>query len=94
MALFPSANPQRYDERMTDDPHIAAVAAATAKFVKARAALEATILEALRAPDAKPTKVAAASPWTPAYVRAFARKNGIEPDPSYKARGKKPAAQD
>ena len=71
---------------MTDDPNIAAVEAATARFTKARAALEAAILEALRAPDAKPTKVAAASPWTPAYVRAFARKNGIEPDPSYQKR--------
>lgn len=71
---------------MTDDPHIAAVAAATARFLKARTALEDAILEALRAPDAKPTKVAAASPWTPAYVRAFARKNGIGPDPSYEKR--------
>lgn len=78
---------------MTDDPHITAVAAATARFTKARAALEAAILEALRQPDAKPTKVAAASPWTPAYVRAFARKNGIEPDPSYRNRGKAAEAQ-
>jgi hypothetical protein len=70
---------------MTDD-HLAAVAAATKRFTKAREDLEAAILNALRQPDAKPTKVAAASPWTPAYVRAFARKNGIEPDPSYAQR--------
>jgi hypothetical protein len=70
---------------MTDDP-IAAVAAATKRFTKAREDLETAILNALRQPDAKPTKVAAASPWTPAYVRAFARKNGIEPDPAYAKR--------
>ncbi|MEU6235931.1 hypothetical protein [Kitasatospora sp. NPDC047058] len=70
----------------TDDPHVAAVAAATKRFTQARENLEMTILEALRQPGAKPTKIAAASPWTPAYVRAFARKNGIEPDPSYKQR--------
>lgn len=70
---------------MTDD-HIAAVTAATKRFTKAREDLEAALLEALRQPNAKPTKIAAASPWTPAYVRAFARKNGIEPDPSYAKR--------
>lgn len=82
---------------MTDDPHIAAVAAATARFTKARAALEDALLEALRQPDAKPTKIAAASPWTPAYVRAFARKHGIEPDPAYQKRtaaSRKAAADD
>ncbi|MEV8324595.1 hypothetical protein [Kitasatospora sp. NPDC056731] len=69
-----------------EDPHVEAVAVATRRFTEARDALEKAILEALRQPKAKPTKIAAASPWTPAYVRSFARKNGIEPDPSYKNR--------
>lgn len=65
---------------------IAAVAAATAELAAATTALEAALLAALSQPDAKPTKVAAASPWTPAYVRAFARKHGIGPDPAYAQR--------
>ncbi|MFD5564480.1 hypothetical protein [Kitasatospora griseola] len=70
---------------MTDDP-IAAVASATKRYNKAREDLEAALLAALSQPGAKPTKVAAASPWTPAYVRAFARKHGIGPDPAYAQR--------
>lgn len=65
---------------------VAAVAAATAELANAATALEEALLEALRQPDAKPTKIAAVSPWTPAYVRAFARKHGIEPDPAYQKR--------
>lgn len=78
---------------MTDDP-IAAVAAATKRYNKAREDLETALLNALRQPNAKPTKVAAASPWTPAYVRAFARKNGIEPDPAYAKRNATRKADD
>lgn len=81
--IFSDAH-QRYPDAMANPDHIAAVAAATERYAQARANLEAAILAALRAPDARPTRIAEASPWTPAYVRAFGRKHGIEPPERYR----------
>lgn len=69
-----------------DDPRIAAVKAATEKYENARQAVEKVVLDALRAPGAKPTRIAAVSPWTAAHVRKLARDHGIQADPAYQQR--------
>jgi hypothetical protein len=79
-----------------DDP----IAAAAGRYKraddaakKARDALTELVLEALRQPDAKPSDIAKRAAWTPAYVRKLARDNGIEADPSYRARTEKARAR-
>ena len=69
-----------------DDPHIAAVKAATKQFDKARHAVEQAIFAAYRAPGVKRTEIAEASPWTAAHVRKLVREEGIGPDPAYRDR--------
>ncbi|MBF6138144.1 hypothetical protein IU501_34815 [Nocardia otitidiscaviarum] len=61
--------------------------AATRKHKRATESAEAArkevldaALEALRAGE-RPTDVAAASPFTPAYIRRIAREHGIDPAP-------------
>lgn len=60
---------------------------------KARATLTDLVLEALRAPDAKPTDIARRAGWTPAYVRKLARDNEIAADPTYQERTEKARAR-
>lgn len=45
---------------------------------EARRVVTAAVLDALRAGE-RPTDVAERSPFTDAYIRRFARENGIEP---------------
>jgi hypothetical protein len=60
---------------------------------KARATLTELVLEALRAPDAKPVDIARRAGWTPAYVRKLARDNHITADSDYQARTEKARAR-
>lgn len=69
-----------------EDPHIAAVKAATTKYERAREAVEQAIFAAYRTPGVKRTDIAAASPWTAAHVRKLVRDEGIGPDPAYESR--------
>ncbi|MEZ0069794.1 hypothetical protein ABIA32_005841 [Streptacidiphilus sp. MAP12-20] len=69
-----------------DEPHIAAVQAATAMFDQARKAVEEAIFAAYRAEGVSRTAIADASPWTAAHVRKLVRDAGIGPDPAYARR--------
>lgn len=84
---------------MTTDPPDP-IAAAAARYKRdnekakaSRKELAALVLEALRDPNAEPIDIARRAEWTPAYVRKLARDNGIEADPSYKARTEKARAR-
>jgi hypothetical protein len=84
---------------MTTDPPDPVTAAAARykrdneKAKASRKELAALVLEALRDPNAEPIDIAKRAEWTPAYVRKLARENGIEADPSYKARTEKARAR-
>lgn len=76
-----------------DRPAIERIRRATAKYRRAEKALDEArseardaVLDALRAGE-RPTPVADASPFTPAWVRALARENGIEAQPRKKTAG-------
>ena len=84
---------------MTTDPPDP-IAAAAARYKRdndkakaSRQELTDLVLDALREPDAKPIDIAKRAEWTPAYVRKLAREQGIEADPSYKARTEKARAR-
>lgn len=84
---------------MTTDPPDPITAAAARykrdneKAKTSRKELTALVLEALRDPKAEPIDIARRAEWTPAYVRKLAREDGIEADPSYKARTQKARAR-
>lgn len=82
----------------TDPPDTIAAAAArykrdNDKALASRKELTNLVLDALREPDAKPIDIAKRAEWTPAYVRKLAREQGIQADPSYKARTEKARAR-
>ena len=84
---------------MTTDPPDPITAAAARykrdneKAKASRKELAALVLDALRDPKAEPIDIARRAEWTPAYVRKLARENGIQADPSYKARTEKARAR-
>lgn len=59
------------------------------RLKKSSAHLKEVVLAALRDGEHRPTDVAKASGWTPAYVRKMAREAGIEPDERYKERAER-----
>lgn len=84
---------------MTTDPPDPITAAAARykrdneKAKASRKELAALVIDALRDPKAEPIDIARRAEWTPAYVRKLARENGIQADPSYKARTEKARAR-
>lgn len=84
---------------MTTDP-TDPIAAAAARYKRdnekakaSRRELTDLVLDALRQPKAEPIDIAKRAEWTPAYVRKLAREQGIQADPSYKARTEKARAR-
>ncbi|MGW7001353.1 endonuclease domain-containing protein [Streptomyces sp. NPDC054933] len=88
---------ERIDEAVTTrqqqakeaDRLLVEVVLAAEAYSEARAKLEAALFAALRAPGARPARIAKASGWTAAYVRKLARAAGIEPDERYKERAER-----